>query len=287
MSDYEVGDLKLGLIHAEANEKKLFCFFTGFLEGIAASGFVEIDEVEPLVRQCSEFLDQTGDFDAYDLLQDFEADLLEHETVIQVASTRVSDIDLGCERSAKNRFMGFCAGIACDDKITLQEAKRVVEFSREFPSILADVAVRAILLECNDALLDGEIDLDESAAICTAITRLVGDCYADTGLSALGNVAVFDAGELPEDLDEQTFVLTGKFSISPRREIEARLCDLGGQILKTVSKKAKYIVVASEASRDWVETHKGHKIIKAQALREKTGFPVFIEERHLLDRLGF
>ena len=113
----------------------------------------------------------------------------------------------------------------------------------------------------------------------------MGDSYADTGLSALGGVPIFEdtVTRLAEgDILEKTFVLTGSFSISPRRIIEDAIAELGGSISRTVSKKTDYLIVASEASRDWIHTHKGTKIDKALQLRDVHAKPAIIEEYTLL-----
>lgn len=287
MTDFEVGGATLGKIHGKKNDQKFFCYFTGFLEGIAASGNLEAGEVEPLIHQCCDFVSNIADGDANDIVEDFRADCLEFEQLTQTIEVRGELIDNACDRSATNRFMGFCAGIACDGVIKLEEAQKVVSFAKIWPSVFEDSFAKMILRECLDALEDGAISPEESTDICDAITQFIGDSYSDTGLSSLGGVAVFNPSKLPDDLEGVVFVLTGAFSVSPRREIEARIADFGGQVASNVSKKVNFVVIATEASRDWVTTHKGHKIIKAQKLQEMHGFPEFIEERELLVRLGY
>ena len=55
MSNFEVGGSRLARVHKLENDRKWYCYFTGFLEGIAASGQLEVGEVEPLLAQCREF----------------------------------------------------------------------------------------------------------------------------------------------------------------------------------------------------------------------------------------
>lgn len=286
MNNYEVGGPELGAIHHKANDKKYFCYFTGFLEGILASGDIEAGEVEPLLLQCVEFVENVGDEDAFEIVEDFKADILEAASLADAIEYRLREIDLECERSALNRFLGFSAAIACDDRITLLEAQQVIAFANEFPSVLNDIGVRAVVSCCLDALEDGEIDPIESSAICASITRIVGDSYADTGVSALGSVPVFEEEKIELIEDGTNFVLTGNFSISPRRIIEEAIIENGGIVAKSPSKKTDFVVVASEASRDWVQTHKGTKIIKAIKLREELGRPRFVSEFQLLKILN-
>lgn len=281
----EISDASLAKVHFDANDKKFFCFFTGFLEGVLASQKLEEGEVEPLLAMCKEFIDRWSDGDAGDFLLDFEAEIFELDSVKVAVEIRLDDIDLSCDRSAMNRFLGLAAGVGCDGKIFDSEAQVLVEFSMDHPSILDDPYCRALIDDCKDALEDGVVDADEAEAICDSITRLVGDAYADTGIAALGNVPVFDSISIKNEVDPfggKSFVLTGEFSINPRQLIVDRIVERGGLVAKSVSKKTDYVVVADGASRDWVLTHKGTKIIKAQELRECFERPDFLREGEIL-----
>jgi hypothetical protein len=284
MPDLEHAGKDLANIHRKPNDKKYFCYFTGFLEGVAASGMIEDGEVSPLVQQCHEFALNISDPDALDFVQDFEAGLLEHGSVVDAIHYRAQTIDKACDKSSLNRFMGYCAGIACDDLIQLKEAIGIVEYAEQNPSILRDSSAAAIVFCCKDAVIDGMINEEESAEICEAITALVGDSYADTGISALGGVPVFSEGELPCTLHEmkgQVFVFTGNFEVTPRRIIEDQVTALNAKIAKSVTKKTDFVVVGAEAARDWVFTHKGLKLNKALKMHQDTGRPQFVSEAQL------
>lgn len=288
MSELEVGGHVLGKIHRANNDKKYFCYFTGFLEGIVASGAIETGEIEPLIAQCEDFVRNVNDCDANEIIEDFNADLLEHVSLTDAIEYRNREIDEQCKKSAVNRFLGFCAGISCDNIISELEAKALIVRGVSRPEILADPVARNLVYLCEEALDDGIIEPQESSEICEAITRLVGDAYCDTGISELGNMPVVEIHRLNGDLayfDGATVVLTGAFSVRPRRKIEEKLVELGCQISKSVSKKTNIVVIASEASRDWVHTHKGTKMIKALSLREEYGSPQFVQEADLLTAL--
>lgn len=289
MDVYEPGGRALGKIHRAANDRKYFCYFTGFLEGIVASGTIEQGEVEPLIAQCEDFILNVSDNDASDILEDFKADLLEHAALVDAAVYRLREIDPQCSKSASNRFLGFCAGISCDGIITNEEAEVLAQKFEETPSLSDDTISRNLRNVCTEALDDGIIDSEESLEICAAISRLVGDAYSDTGIAELGNIPVFDYFSICSEIDSlvgATAVLTGNFSIRPRRILEDGLRERGCQITKSVSRKTDFVVVATEASRDWVHTHKGTKIIKAIKLREENSSPRFVDEADLLRALN-
>ena len=284
MADFEHGGPKLAKVHGKSNDKKYFCYFTGFLEGIAASGALESGEVLPLLDQCAEFAQNTSDEDAIEFLRDFEVDLLEHGSIVDAVHYRMIKIDQNCTKSSLNRFMGYCAGIAGDDQITIGEAKGVVALSLANDAILQDSTAAAIVYCCEDAIIDGEIDCDESADICTAITALVGDAYADTGISALGSVPQFPEGSLPNrlsDIEGCTVVFTGNFEVVPRKVLEDEIAEFSAIIARSVTKKTDFVVVGHEAARDWSFTHKGNKLAKALDLFQATGRPALISENQL------
>ncbi|MBB05767.1 MAG: hypothetical protein CML03_09635 [Pseudooceanicola sp.] len=280
----EVGGSELGRIHLKNNELKLACHFTGFLEGILASGYLERGEVEPLIAECIEFVRYVSDGDADDIVQDFEINLLSHDLIQDTVLYRLRDIDRACQKSALNRFLGFCRGIVCDGVITSGEAETTLQMLDEAPGLRNVVGIRQIEISCRDALEDGVLTQDESLEICDAIGCVVGDCYGDTGLAQTMGVANFheyQLGDLDSCFEGATVVLTGKFATFPRSNFEDLLQEYGAKIARHVSGKTTYLVIGGEASRDWVELNRGTKMRKAQEVRLKSEVPYFVSESQI------
>jgi hypothetical protein len=61
----------------------------------------------------------------------------------------------------------------------------------------------------------------------------------------------------------------------------------GGLVSRSVSRSTDYLIVAAIASRDWLHSHQGTKIIEALKLREKGGSIHFVEELTFRKALGF
>ena len=290
MTELAYGGKVLARIHRARNEEKLKCYLTGFLEGIAASGEIERLEREPLEAQCRDFARNVGEPDAVDIIEDLDADLLDHDALLSITRIRMEELDPTCNTSAFNRFFGFCAGIACDGVITSLEATRLTEAMEASPSLQQHHVARAIYFTCKDALLDGEIDQKESQEIGGLITQLVGDSYNDTGLSSLGGVPIFEEDITvleEEDLDGKLVVLTGESSIAARKIRKERVRELGSITSKSVSAKTDVVFVAMEAARDWKYTHMGGKLKKAIDLRQASARPAFASETTLLKAIGF
>ncbi len=288
LNTWDVGSDALARVHREANNGKFSGYFTGFLEGVRASQRIELGEVEPLVVVCAQMLDAMGDEDAYDILEDFKADVLDFQQLEDIVVFRSKNLKQNCQKTEINRFMGYCSGIACDDLITLEEAQGVLNMAAASPSVLEDPISRTIVVCCADSVDDGVIDPGESQEICRAITRLVGDCYADTGISSLGYVPVFEEATLSsiDDFENSLLVLTGNFETKPRRILEDYLAACGARAKSSPCKKTNFVIIANESSRDWKYTHKGTKIEKAIKLREASGKPEFISETQLMKLLA-
>ena len=284
MSKFEHDGIELGQIHKKNNDKKFYCHFTGFLEGIAASGYLEAGEENPLLAECKEFVRRVSNNDAEDIIQDFDADLLDHSVISDAADFRLKEIDFNCVNSSTNRFLGFCRGVVCDGVITLAEAELIKARIENDPNLETLVGVRQILVTCLDALEDGIISDAESLEICNAIGEIVGDNYGDTGLAqTFGTVNYQETqiGDILTDLQGKTIVLTGSFHTKPRSKLEQELAGFGAKMATSVSGTTDILIVGGEASRDWIEMNRGTKIRKAQELRLKSKKPDLVSEGQL------
>lgn len=289
MSTYQHDSPALGRIHEQNNEQKYFCHLTGFLEGVAASGYLEAGEIEPLLADCVEFVERVSDNDARDIIEDFRVDILDFDTINHCAKSRAAKIEPLNEKNQLNRFLGFCRGVVCDGKITIAEAKAIVEIVRQKEYLFEAVGVHQIVTSCIDAIEDGVVTEQESFDICNAISCVVGESYGDTGIANPFGVANFPEtkiSSIDEDMIDRTVVLTGNFRTSPRRLLEERLSALGATIARHVSGSTHFVIVGGECSRDWIEMNRGTKIRKAQELRSKSQFPQFISEAQILRLLN-
>lgn len=194
---------------------------------------------------------------------------------------RSRDFVVENDKDEINELYGFCAGIACDNHITPDEAERLLSRIDAYPRIQTDGRVRDLRNAVKRSIADGRITPDESDDICTWITHLVGDSATDTGIATFGNVGVIE-GALNDHndvvFDQRMFVLTGKFTLGPRKAIQGMISDRGGEFKGTVCRNTHYLCVATEASRDWKHSHEGLKIIRAIELRAEGRGPQVVHE---------
>jgi hypothetical protein len=290
----KLNDAALGTIHREANHMKEICFWLGFLRGIVSSDGILTDELEPLILHTEEFLRHFPDEDADELLNEICNDWPdvseEAEGIIEnILEFRDENVDLSKGYNASNYFSGFMKGIACDNIISSQEVDKTLAFLSDHPEILKEPKVKDIRDQMISAMDDGHISTDESEELCSWISRLVGDSFADTGLSSCRDKAATEEFEKElqiSDLVGSSVVVTGVFSGRlTRRQIVAALSAHGVEVVQSVTKKVTHLIVADEASRHWARTNAGTKLMAADKLRQNTGQPKLVSEMLLLQLL--
>lgn len=180
-----------------------------------------------------------------------------------------------------NEFLGFCAGIICDGRILEREARAILDRFRESASLMTAAPFKQLRRAVEAAMADDVLTSDEAEEIQEWISQLVGDGFIDTGIPNIGSVArlddpITDANEIR--LAGSRFVLTGPMKMGPRSFIIAELERVGGIFDARTSQKTDYVVVSSNASRDWRTTHFGTKIERAKELIDQGHNLRFVSE---------
>lgn len=275
----------LGRINAKANHRKALFYWLGFLKGILASSKIETAEFTPLKIEAENFLRLLQDPDAFELLEDLRMWKDEpgeiYKIIENIVDVRSRDLGATDEKDEINELYGFCAGIACDNRITPEEVETLLSALSRYSRIQSDGRVINLRNAAYRSIADGRITPDESDDICSWIAHLVGDSATDTGIATFGNVGVIEGAlENHNDVvfDGRMFVLTGKFTLGPRKVVQGMISDRGGEFKNSVCRNTDYLCVATEASRDWRHSHEGLKIIRAMELRREGRGPNLVHE---------
>lgn len=279
-----------------ATTRKRGFYWLGFLEGVAASDAIEEGESEALVAEAREidaFFGDAGESRVTDMLaealEDAGGDLMTAIS-IQCEALRDSLDDPGhaAEKDIINTFLGFCAGIICDGRITSREARKIHARFHSDPT-LAEAPIFAHLRWAVDkALADAVLDEEEAEEIREWIAELVTDGHADTGVANIGGVLaptdpITDSNAI--EIEGKVFVLTGKMSMGPRSLIGEEISRRGGTLKDTVTDETDYVVVSRNASRHWKTTHYGTKIEAALKKIEAGHAMRFVAEHALASAL--
>lgn len=283
----------LGRIHARSNNRKATAYWLGFLKGILASDKVEMAEFAPLHIEAENFLKLLHDPDAYELIEDLRMWRDEpneiYDIIENIVAMRSRDFFVEDEKDEINELYGFTAGIACDNRITAEEVGKLLSRLDTYPRIQTDKRVINLRNAARRSIADGRITPEESDDICSWITHLVGDSASDTGIATFGNVGVIE-GALEDHAEVvfggRMFVLTGKFTLGPRKSVQGMISDRGGEFKSSVCRNTHYLCVATEASRDWKHSHEGLKIIRAMELRDQGKGPHVVHEGTLAQALA-
>lgn len=290
-----LNDKALDTIHSERNKIKATCYWLGFLRGVISSDGVSDHELEPLVIHTDTFLKQFSDEDAKELLEEMcnawpDVSIEAEGLIDNILEYREEEALNGSGYNPINYFNGYLKGIACDNKISKDELELTLDLVERMPALSNDNRVQQLTNVILRALDDGEIDPYESDEICDWISRIVGDSFADTGISTPEDQATgldFETSiNLPE-LKRSVVAVTGLFD-GPlsRKQIISRLQSMGTTISNNVSKKVDFLIIANEASKHWATTNAGTKLLKAHALKSKTGKPQLISERQIVELLN-
>ncbi len=290
---YEHEGAALNRINARSNHRKALAYWLGFLKGVLASDKVETAEYEPLTVEARNFLNLLHDPDAHELIDDLKIWKNEpkeiYEIVENIVTMRSRHFIIESEKDEINELYGFCAGIACDNHITPAEVERLLSKLGGYTKIQTDIRLINLRGAAQRSIADGRITPEESDDICEWISHLVGDSATNTGLPTFGNVGVIE-GALEDHnevvFEERMFVLTGKFTLGPRKAIQGMISDRGGGFKRMVCRNTHYLCVAAEASRDWRHSHEGLKIIKAWELRTQGRGPDLVHEGTLARALS-
>jgi NAD-dependent DNA ligase len=282
----------LARIHARANSRKALAYWLGFLKGILASDDVELAEYAPLEVEALKFLELLQDPDANELIDDLRIWKNEpneiYDIIENIVAMRSQEFVVETSKDQINELYGFCAGIACDNRITAEEVEKLLSKLEACFLIQEDVRVRNLQNAAERSIADGRITPEESDDICKWITHLVGDSATDTGIATFGNVGVLE--DALDDhsaivFDQRMFVLTGRFTLGPRKAIQSMIAERGGAFKKAVCRHTDYLCVAAEASRDWKHSHEGLKIRRAMELRSQGRGPALVNEGVLTQAL--
>lgn len=270
-------DADIDRIQKNANDRKREVYWIGFLEGALSSNRIEPGEEEAILAEADKFVEFFEDPDASDLAEDIRARCFSGQNDLMAAledviSDKRKEIQAEApydERDEANEFLGFCAGVVCDGLILPKEADAILARIRASDILTSSPVYRDLWRATEAAMADRVLSEDEAEEIRQWIALLVGGGYVDTGVPNIGNTAQLDepiSDPALIEFEDKCFVLTGPMRMGTRNFIIEEIERCGGQVGKTVARRTDYVVVSSNASKNWRTTHFGTKIERAKEL---------------------
>ena len=121
------------------------------------------------------------------------------------------------------------------------------------------------------------------------LSELLQELAGGTGGTIGGETATtglpLDHPQPKLEILNRTFVFTGRFAYGTRGACEEAVRQLAGWAESRMTTRTDYLIIGTFASRDWLQTSYGRKILKAVEYREKYSTPAIVSEQHWVSHL--
>ena len=177
------------------------------------------------------------------------------------------------EETKELRLMkGLAEKVIEDGDVSIDEACAILELCDALPDIANDRFIKPILSTIESAIVDGQIDEEESAEIVQALGRFVNPTSSPDGAADIS----FEA---------KNFVLSGNFEHGSKSSVAEAIQARGGLTIKSVTKKCDYVVVGGMGNENWSMGNYGSKVKAALDWQAKGSAVQIISESDLYDAL--
>jgi len=178
-----------------------------------------------------------------------------------------------------DELIGICRGITADDIIVKEEASFLMSWLDSHRDRVNKYPFNILYTRLKEMLSDGILDSEEEAELIEIIKSLTGDNKKDTPVHQKSTSLPLTHPEPEIIIEGKSFVFTGVFTVGTRKKCEEIVCDLGGEMHKTIKKTTDYLVIGDIGSDHWVHSTHGRKIEKAVQYQEK-GVDIKIISEH-------
>lgn len=163
---------------------------------------------------------------------------------------------------AINEMLGLCKGVICDGKLPDVEVVALTEWTQANPEVLSNWHGRALYDRLRDVLSDAVVDEQERAELKELIGQVVGG-LADTITAHNYPTQLFKDAAPTIYFEDHAFCFTGMFAFGTRHACHEAVTERAGIVHNGMRKDTHYLVVGTYASRDWLHSTHGRKLMKA------------------------
>jgi len=182
-------------------------------------------------------------------------------------------------------MLGLAKGILIDGEVTEDEAMALMTWADDHPDIIMAWPGNVVYRRLRTIFSDGHASEEERQDLKELLAELVGGEAGVVGGETASTGLPFDRPFAPIESTDRTFVFTGRFAYGTRATCEEAVKRIGGWPEANVTQHTDYLVIGTFASRDWLQTSYGRKILKAVEYRDKHSVPVIISEEHWVAHL--
>lgn len=179
-----------------------------------------------------------------------------------------------------DELIGICKGVLADGVVTQSEAEFLQVWMSANIRFREDLIIKQLYSRIKEMLEDGILDLDEQQELFAMLCTFTGENSPTETYVNLTSALPLNTPAPNIIFPGMNFCFTGKFAYGSRPLCQAAVLEMGGTIVKGITKKLDYLVVGFFGSDTWAHTPYGRKIEKAVEYREKHGRLAIISEDH-------
>ena len=170
-------------------------------------------------------------------------------------------------------MLGLCKGVLVDGEVSEEEAFALMTWAEEHPDLALAWPGNVLYRRLRKIFDDGHASVLERVDLSGLLRELVGGGAGTIGGETATTGLPLDDPQPSLEIPDRVFVFTGRFAYGTRRACEEAVRRLAGWVESGMTKRADYLIIGTFASRDWVQTSYGTKILKAVEYREKYSAP--------------
>jgi hypothetical protein len=174
-----------------------------------------------------------------------------------------------------SELLGLCKGMVCDGEISEGELAALKRWLTGHPDAAVLYPGKTIAERLLRIYGDGIVSLDERQELNELLLDLTGETEAHDQPLNLTTRLPFDEPPPTILFDGHEHVFTGRMLYGTRRDCERKVVERGGRVGQTVTQRTNFLIIGPIASRAWLESTHGRKILRAVELRSQ-GLPLCI-----------
>ena len=173
-------------------------------------------------------------------------------------------------------LIGLAKGITADGVVNQQEAEFLHEWLALNRITIQDNPIFYCLFDRVSTMLeDGVLDPEEQNDLFAALRSVAGERSED-GEFMKTSLLPIDHPAPAIVFPNRRFLFTGTCAFGTRRQCEAEVEKLGGEIQHGVNMRLNYLVLGSYVTPSWKHETFGRKIERAMEYRDERGLPLAI-----------
>jgi len=191
--------------------------------------------------------------------------------------TRVKDRNL-------DELIGITKGLIADNEINTKEATFLLNWietnfnKNDLYTYPADIIYDRLLV----MLKDNTLDEQEAKELLELLQSITGGKPIAEQVTSMTTTLPLDNPAPEVIFTDNTFCLTGTFTIGTRKAVEDIIKEKGGKVTRKPTKTTNYLVIGLISSKDWIHSTHGRKIEQALQMQERDLPIKIISEEHLI-----